>query len=150
MTQLTVSDILREHTIMTPETVAAVCRIHTFEGRDGARIASVFARMHLTIGMLSAWIALHSYRLRTYDDIRGNNSPEEEDNVFSRAKILLVLKRVINDIHRESNFVFATTMQTLLQEIAESMISEICHGFIRRSSFTEEFVLSYDLGFYCD
>ena len=149
MTQLTVSDILQAHTTMTPETLSAVCRFHTFEGRGGARFTSIFAQMHLTIGILNGWLVLHSYRLTENDDILGNDNPGEDD-IFSRAKMLPVLTRVINDIHRENNYVFADTVQSLLQAAAESVISELCHGFIRRSSFTARFLLNYDPHCYCD
>ena len=146
MTQITVSDVLRGDAIMTFETLSAICRLHTFDGTDGARITSVFAQMHLTHGMLNAWLVLHCYRRIASDDIQD----DEPTDTFSRVKMLPVLTRIINDIHRENNYVLATTVQQLLQEVAESMVSELCHGFIDLSRFTPEYLLSYDLNFYSD
>jgi hypothetical protein len=97
--------------------------------------------------MLNAWLIMHSgTRKLESDDVLD----DESTDTFSRVKMLPVLTRIINDIHKENNYVLATTIQHLLTEAAESLISELCHGAICPESFTSEYLLSYDLDECCD
>ena len=146
-THITISDVLRGDTTMTPATLASLDNvILLLEGDHGARLSSVFAQLRLTPGLLNAWMVLHSYRLSENDNIRD----DKNSDAFSRAKMMPVLTRIINDIHKENHYVLEDSVQYLLSEVSGSVLCELCHRFIRIEEFTSEFLPTYDLRHYCD
>ena len=131
---------------MTPQTLAAIVNETPLADDGGARARSAFAQLRLTPGLLNAWMVLHSYRLSENDEIR----KDDDQDVFHRAKMIPVLTRIINDVHKENNYILEDTVQHLLSSVSWSVLSELCHGFIRYDEFTPEFLLTYDLRHYCD